>query len=194
MKRPALCWLLAFAPGCVVTHWDLNAPGHIDVATPPRAIETRQTETPEDPGERLLVVSAGPFAAGGISFGTDSGLQTSGTLGAELSVQMGTEQTSHRDDFLLYPEKALGMNVGWVAPTGLRATSALYFEGQVWYRPVGLAGGWLIAPGGPSRDQGPQLTGFVGPFFLRGNVSLAGQVSIQLGVILKFAGVWVWSQ
>jgi hypothetical protein len=190
MRRLAV--LALTAPACVVLHSAHNAPGDIDVASPPRDLASRATEPPEDPGEWMLVGSVGPSAAGGMTWGGPSGTAAAGTAGAELTLQLGDQEHSHPDDAFVYPQRSLGVNVGWIETLGDRNTASLYLEAQAMYSLCGAAAGWQLGPDKSTR--GPQLTAFAGPLYLRGDVGLDGTVTVQVGVMLKFVGVLVWSK
>jgi hypothetical protein len=194
MRRvaPGLLFVLLTAPGCAVLHSAHNAPGNIDVATPPPEISVRQTERPADPGEWMLVGSAGPYASGGVTWGGPSGTVIAGTAGAELTLQVGDQEHSHPDDAIVYPQRSLGVNAGWIETLGDRNTASLYLEAQAMYHLGGLAVGWQIGPDKSTR--GPQLTAFLGPLYVRGDAGLDGTVTVELGVMLKLSAVLVWSK
>ena len=192
MRCFPLALMALTAQACVVLHSARNAPGNIDVPAPPSDLGSRKTEPPGDPGEWMGVASLGPYAGGGLTFGGPGGTATAGAAGAELTLQLGDQEHSHPDDAIVFPQRSLGLSVGWTETLGDRNLASLYLEAQAMYQLGGLAAGWQIGPDKSTR--GPQLTAFFGPLYLRGNVGLDGTTTVQLGVMLKFIGVLVWSK
>jgi hypothetical protein len=193
MKRAA--WLfVALSTGCVHSHFQRDAPGHVDLSKPPTNPESRTVESPRDPGERMIVTSVGPFAGLGVDSGDGS---FASTLGAEASVHYGTTDSSHaEDDFLVYPQRAVGLNVGGNLLTRVngngRGPSRGYAELQLFEIPFGIAGGWAWDPG--LSKNGPQATAFMGPWYLRSTTLLGGSTDVELGIVIKLPAVWVWSR
>ena len=69
MRRAA--WLfVALSTGCVHSHFQRDAPGHVDLSKPPTNPESRTVESPRDPGEKMIVTSVGPFAGLGVESGS----------------------------------------------------------------------------------------------------------------------------
>jgi hypothetical protein len=101
------------AQACVVLHSARNAPGHVEVLAAPEDLDSRKTEAPQDPGEWMGVASLGPYAGGGLTFGGPNGTATAGAAGAELTLQLGDQERSHPDDAMVFPQRSLGLNVGW---------------------------------------------------------------------------------
>jgi hypothetical protein len=188
--------VLALA-GChhLVLHRPRNAPGRSDVRTPPTEIAREGLERPDDPGERMLVLSGGGFGGGGYRGG--GGRDGRGVYGAgvELSLLLGDTPRSHaRDDFFIYPVRALGLNFGWtLAEREGGGVGPLYLELQASYLLFGVAAGYAVdADDGLHGFQG---TLFMGPIYARVSAFGGGRgTDIQLGAILKLPVVWVWSR
>ncbi|HJZ86209.1 MAG TPA: hypothetical protein VKN99_13610 [Polyangia bacterium] len=188
--------LAAMAGGCVHWHLEHNAPGLIDVHKPPEHIAEPQPEDPEDPGERMLVLSGGGLVGGGWGAGGAAGNRSVASAGGEISLLVGSTPFSHREDnFFVYPLTALGLNLGWTLydsdGTGL---GPLYAELQLQDLPhlTGLAAGWAVDP--DDRVHGPQATGSFGPVYVRFNYLFDRGSALTVGLVIKAPLVWVWSR
>ncbi len=197
MKRPRsgvlLSAWLSLGVGCAHTHLDHNAPGHIDVATPPEDLAAQKTELPEDPGERLLVLSAGAFSGLGWGF-YDDDVRTDWAVGPELGLALGQNPRSHyEDDFFLEPRSALGVRLGLNALDREQSGLGPAF-GEIAYTEtlVRLSGGWAWDPG--DARHGPQATLAFGPIYARATHLLDTGTSLHLGVTISGSHTWVWSQ
>jgi hypothetical protein len=189
MRRALLAPLLLCC-GCFHVHLERNAPGEVDLSTPPEP-----GERPEDPGERMLVVSAGPFATGGATLGGPSSTRAVAALGVEASVQLGENERSHADDsFFVWPMRSVGLNLGatFLGTERSRSAGTLYAELQASEELAALAWGWAVEPGGGT--SGPQLSMSIGPLLLRGAYFGSAGGELGVGLVIKGAGVWVWSQ
>ncbi|MCC6648963.1 MAG: hypothetical protein IT374_25780 [Polyangiaceae bacterium] len=188
MRRVAIL-AACLSQGCVVWHGQANAPGVARPAEPPADLTAEQLTLPDDPGEHLVTVSPGPFVGGG---STQSGVGVS-RVGAELAVSYGANERSHRDDLMVLPTRAYGLNLG-VVPVEQGAFSsrpALYAEAQVRDELSGVAAGWSVRPG---VGSGPQVTGFYGPLYVRTTTTLGEGTAFTAGLMLKLPLVFVWSR
>ncbi len=191
--RPIPSILVLLTAGCVHWHVERNAPGKVDLSQPPRKIECRAAEAPEDPGENYLVFAPGAFVGGG---GTSvSGGRAAVTTGLETSLHFGSASRSHFDDEFfagVLPDRALGLNLGWafLAP---QSTNVAYAELQVRpSRAYALAPGWEWEP--TSGRNGPQATISLGPFFLRAGYLIHSRFDVSAGIFLKGFLSWIWSR
>jgi hypothetical protein len=206
MRRAFLAGVAAASLGCGAVHLPHNAPGNIDVATPPLDLTRVAVERPADPGEYVLAWTTGALVGGGLS---TSSAGTAGVVSgsAETSLHLGVNRTSHRYDvselwplvngrFGEYPMTgwAGGLNLGWTLGTAARpASSAGYAEAQLTYAgTLGMAAGWAWDPA--RTAHGPQITVNLGPLYLRSTTMLAAGTSIEAGLVLKIPAVWVWSR
>ncbi len=179
--------------GCVHVHLERNAPGRIQVAAPPQALDARALEAPEDPGERMVAFTAGGFA--GLGGGKDSaGFFTLRQLGLEASLAYGDRETSHsQDDLFAFPRRSVGVNLGWVPESVPRAGEALiYAEAQVARDGYGVALGYVQELG--RGRGGAQLTGFFGPFYARARYFPGGMGTAEGGLFFKIPSVVSWSR
>jgi hypothetical protein len=191
--------VLVVLGGCAHWHYEKNAPGHIDVTTPPRdpaATET-EMERPDDPGERMVLLQPGLFGGAGFGAAGRDGTRALLTAGAEISLQLASADHSHTDDFEggLLPDRALALNLGWSfadSDEGGLAVGPLYGELQLSTSGSGIALGWAVDP--DSGQHGPQLTAFLGPFFARADWFTDRGVTFQLGIMIKAQLGWVWSR
>lgn len=192
--RAILVLFAVCATGCVRTHLQHDAPGNIDVRARPVSPESRIPETPRDPGERLLVTSVGPFAGIGLAAGGDRDGMRSNSVGVEGSVIYGTASHSHNeDDFFLYPETGVGLNLGANLVTREHTgPSTTYAELQYHDLFTGIAAGWAWDP--RLALSGPQVTAFAGPLYLRSTTLLGAGTDVQIGLFFKLPAVWVWSR
>jgi hypothetical protein len=192
VKR-SLFVLAVLCSGCVHVHRTRNAPGHVDIREPPAAIESVKVERPRDPGENMLALSPGPFVGGG---GWAAGNRTGGSyaVGTELSLLYGRSQRSHADDdFLVYPVDSVGVNAGATfASTEGVGLDRLYGELQLAQSLSGVAAGWAVER--RTGASGPQITGFVGPLYVRSTTLLDQGTELTAGLVFKLPVVWVWSQ
>lgn len=105
----------------------------------------------------------------------------------------GARDKSHTEDFLVMPETAVGLNLGVVPVEEGTFVSkpALYGEAQVRHELTGLAAGWAVRPG---VGAGPQVTGFVGPIYLRSTTTLNEGTAFTAGLMFKWPMTFVWSR
>jgi hypothetical protein len=194
MRRVFASCLALFA--CQHWHYERNAPGHIDVALPPRDLSSQQPEEPNDPGEQLVVVAPGVYGGGGAGIGGPRGNRARGTAGVVTSVEYGWSGRSHFEDelFGLLPQQSIGLAVGWnffEDDRGQRS-GPLFLDLQ--YRRVilGAALGWCYDPS--TGTQGPHAMAFLGPFYLDVNYLSDRGTVLDFGIMLRGALAWVWSR
>lgn len=200
----AVAVLAVLASGCWVTHLPKNALGHADPLAPPADVTVERTETPADPGERVVTTYvAGTFDVG---FQLERPTEATGVMGAGAAIAFGwyDRATSHerRDHVDLFLARHTTWGVGWrwrgdpdVADS---MGHVLHAEWQrrflLLQAPARVAVGWDV----------DVTDGAMGPhaevIFMAGNrlrVSyLAGRgVSIEYGVVLELPSMaWVWSR
>lgn len=195
MRRAVLLMLVVLsAAGCRHTHRPWNAPGLADVPLPPRDVAKEGLEWPADPGERMVVASAGGFSAAGIEI--PDGVNLLASFGIELSLYRGESDWSHNhDDFFVYPQHSEGLNLGGsldlVSEDQLEA-GALYLE----YQRAGIMRGWAAGLAFDPNDRavGPQVTLFFATLYFRASYLVGDGARVQAGMIFKLPHTWVWSR
>jgi hypothetical protein len=191
--------LLLICSGCTTLHGSRNAPGNIDVEAPPRNMRARRVERPRDPGEHVLHWNAGGLAGGGVA--TGAGSRSTASASAETSLHLGWSAHTHAYDEGLLPFQspdlghALGVNLGWsIGNSNRPASSAGYAELQYsWQLLASLAAGWAWDPA--RKQGGPQVTGTLGPVYLRSTTMLDNATSLEIGLVLKIPVLsYTWSR
>lgn len=175
---------------CIELTSPVNAPWHIDVQKPPddRALEAGVPEVPRDPGIVGGVASLGVLGARGVDTRRPSSAYEGGF---ELSVQGGTADSGPLGLLL---DRALGLNVGWIASSrsGRELNHSdrglLYAEVQATRRVLWAAGGWGVALA--DRASGPQATAGLGPLYLRYAYLPESGGSLLLGLVLNGRVAW----
>jgi hypothetical protein len=177
MKR-ILLPLLALLAGCY-THreYERNAPGHIDVLAPP----AERAELPRDSGRQGVVLSGGLLGGGGFEFGRADGNRAGAALSLELSAQYYALTTSLEDTDQLPP--LTGVNLGYTAFGSRLTQRTLYAELQRSADLLGAAAGWTWQP--ETNANGPQVTLFYGPVFVRSGYVLGRGGEVYFGLVLK---------
>jgi hypothetical protein len=194
-----LAFLLA---ACTHTDLGINAPGHVDLKQSPTKLETPALETPEDPGERMILLGYGGFAGAGFQMEgpfPQALVHGSYAVGPEISVGYGWLETSHIEDEPLagsgvLPEHAVDLNLGWIALSPLgRGVGPLYAEVEYRFRGLfGFAGGWTWDP--KDRTYGPQATFNLGFLYARWTVEVNLGSQVTLGLVIKGEHGIVWSR
>lgn len=103
----SLALLSGVGPGCV-WHLDRRAPGTVELERPPKRVDLARTETPQDPGEEIVRLTAGPWVDIGALFARDGRSNTTGLVRAGLELTVAsyhtlyshTEQQSRNQLFL----------------------------------------------------------------------------------------------
>jgi hypothetical protein len=196
--RAALLVILLALSGCHVFthHRDTNAPGRVDIATPPPGdLPAGATRLPDDPGERMITFNPGIFGGASYAPGRD-GDRVRFPIGIELTLNRGERDRSHfRDDFFVYPASGEGLNLGWAAlelGADELEIGPIYLEYQRFETLYGAAGGIAFDP--DDVDFGAQGTVWYGPYYLQARYLLDGGAELAGGLQLKVPVVWVWSQ
>jgi hypothetical protein len=199
-SRAALAFAcLASLPSCSHTHLRTNAPGHVDVATPPKEIERREVELPRDPGEHRLALSYGVLLGTASALREHAGDSTGGAASLELSVHYAQAKRSHYDDDLLWPAfpyGGFGINLGYepLSPYVSLDEAALkrfYVEAQYTHA-LWAAAGWR-ADFDRGR-HGPQATLGAGPLYVRAVHLFDMGSQFEIGIVIKGYHAWVWSR
>jgi len=191
MKRTLL--LVPLLAACSVHHHEVNAPGHVEPRTPPEQPIVGVVEKPEDPGEKMVVLTYGALASGGIGWPEASDAVAAYAVGPEVSLHLGQSERSHSDDgMFVLPQRSLGLNLGWTTlahpGTGL---GPVY--GELQYTEVyWLAAGW--AYDADDHAHGPQAALGLGPVFLRYTHLFDESSVLTLGVVMKGYQSWVFSR
>ena len=188
-------------PGC--GHWDVGdrAPGHSDIRLPPVQIAQRKVEAARDPGEKWIALLPGPLV--GMAMNRKGGdMRVGASLGAELTLRMGHLDETHSHPLELMWARdvranrlvpALNVGVAYSTnPSPAGGELAVYAELQLSRGLYGLAGGWSRTTTTP--DHGPQVTGFVGPAYLRVTSHLERGTSFTIGLLAKAELAWLWSR
>lgn len=193
MRLAVSCALLLLS-GCTVHHLETNAPGHVDVLQPPEHLDARGVDPPADPGERMVSLTYGVLAGGGLAFPKGSDAVGAYGVGPEVSLHVGSSPHSHDDDSPpVLPARALGVNVGWTALSHPgQSVGPLYGELQWTEMPYYLAGGW--AWDADESLHGPQATLGIGVLYLRYTHLFDQGGALQAGLVFKGYDTWVWSQ
>jgi len=91
------------------------------------------------------------------------------------------------------PDRALGVNFGWVPllEDGLKDRLYLELQGRL-RRAYGLSLGWGWEVGG--NAQGPQTTASFGPLFLRGSYLSGRGTTLLIGFAVEPSFALVWSR
>ncbi len=188
----ALCAWSATA--CTHSHLPRNAPGHVRVEVPPENMANPEPELPEDPGERMLIVSYGVFAGGGVLAEEDADLAGDYGLGPEISVELGDRNRSHfQDDFFVLPDRSLGLRFGLnVLDSKLEPPGAGFSEFAYTDEFVRAGAGW--AWDADDARHGPHATLAAGPFFVRGMHLLDYGTSVHAGLLIGGSHAWIWSR
>lgn len=176
------------------THTDLarNAPGHVNLEGRPEHPESREPEQPEDPGERLLVLSYGGFIGGGV-FVDESGDPDFAT-GPEIAVDVGEREQSHfEDDFFVLADRSLGLRLGLTAlDAKIEPPGPGYAELAFTEHLFRVGAGWSVDV--DDERHGPQATLAMGPLYLRANHQFTYGTAVHLGLMLQGSHAWVWSR
>jgi hypothetical protein len=175
-----------------------NAPGHVDLATPPahEAGDPAAYEEAKDPGEERAMILPGVFA--GFGQGRRSGATE---LGAQLRFTFAESyDESSKLDELPFVWSAWGAAFGWgivqldndTATTRPAIGGPLYAELDHTWSVCGVGAGAAVYP----RDvaAGPQVSAWAGPFALRARYLPASGFEIYAGYVLELPTVWVWSK
>jgi hypothetical protein len=179
---------------CAHSHARHNAPGNIDVHQPPADLASRTPEVPDDPGEQMVVISAGALGGGGLGFGGDRDARGVYGVGLEASIGYGTRPRSHSDDdFFILPVESVGANIGW---TGLSnegdGVGPVY--GELYYGdlPAWLAAGWAYDI--DDNKHGPQITFSMLFLYARMTHLFDLGTQVQAGLMMKLPYAFVWSR
>lgn len=211
MTRAALLLVtLSFLGGCRHWHRPHNAPGIVDVRTPPREIGVEQVEIPGDPGERMVAINPGISMMSGFRTreGGGGGLLD---LGAEVSLLRGESERSHNDGdrgrlFLppgfQLPDRGVGLTLGWSAfrlvevesddpdteevdeSREIATTGPVHLRGYLFKNWFGAGAGWTLDP--VTGDHGPELVGYAGVVTARTSYTRDDHFEFVLGYQMKF--------
>lgn len=216
MTRAALLLsVLSFLGGCRHWHRPHDAPGLVDVRTPPREIAFELVETPGDPGERMVSINPGVSMLSGYRTNRGAGVLD---LGAEVSLLRGENERSHNDgDQRLFlppgfqlPERGYGVTLGWSAfrlfevesddpetedvdeSRSIATTGPVHLRGYTFKNWFGAGAGWTFDP--QTGDHGPELVGYAGVVTARTRYTRDDHFEILLGYQMKFPLTFVQSR
>jgi hypothetical protein len=202
MTRPLRIVIVAaaLASGCTI-HLERNAPGHANIAEPPRDLAKRAVETPADPGETVLMLNAGGFIGGGTRFlqAHSDGFDGFAELGFEAGAHWECRDKSHEKPDLFpflphaIPLQTHGVNVGgaFTGDETLRL-SELYAEysrrDELW----GWAIGWSLDPGELTHGPHGQIFWYYG--YARGSWQIDRGGEVTVGFFFKLPEIITWSR
>jgi hypothetical protein len=190
-------------------HRTPNAPGIIDVATPPAYQHAPAgsagrsslpvPKVPRDPGERLDALTIGAYGGGGGRFGRPAGEQGTAVFGVELSLNRGDSKFSHpRDAFFVYPLDGFGASLGWDAIQsggGEVDTGPVYVEAHRFFAFMGAGLGYAIDIGDIGDGaHGPQATIWLGFLQVRTRYLIGGGFELVATGQVKLPFVWITSR
>ncbi|NVB85029.1 MAG: hypothetical protein HOV81_42070 [Kofleriaceae bacterium] len=169
MTRALVCLLALAACNDYAHRSTLNAPGTIDLSTPP-AIENgdpSKIELPGEPGATTIAVIPAPYVGGGIGR-FNPGNDGSGEVGMDIRV----ERTSNRGGRNLLAAENWGVTFGFAFAQwgdGVRTVAPGAFSAELNYR--FLASAWPIDVG-------------MGPAVYVDDTAVGGQLSVRCAVAL----------
>lgn len=189
-------WVLCLVSGSAAcTHTDLsrNAPGHIQLKNLPKEPASSAAEIPDDPGERVLLLSYGVFAGGGARF-EDRDVAGDFGIGPEVALDLGQRKHSHyEDDFFVLPDRSFGLRLGLnLLEHRLEPPGAAFGELSYTEELFRLSGGWAWDV--DDARHGPQVTLAAGPLYLRASHALDLGTSVHGGLLIYGSHAWIWSQ
>jgi hypothetical protein len=187
-------------------HRDANAPRLSDPAVPPRDPSYQGLEYPDDPGERMVMLTTGGL--GGVFGGSIDGDAAVIDLAAEATLSWGESAVSHNDQAsrlfiprgVVLPPRSTAVTLGWSgvrvvmaegADTEVR-TGPLYVEVQRSGMFAGVAAGWAFDP--VTRGTGPQVNAYYAFYYLRGRALFGDGWELGGGLQLKIPTTWVWTR
>jgi hypothetical protein len=199
-----VCVVALALAGCH-THREPNAPGIIDPLVPPRDVTDPQLELPDDPGERMVMLT------GGVVGGAHGGSIEDGAaidLALEATVSWGESESSHNDHAsrlfvprgVIIPPRSTGVTLGW---SGLRIvhhdddswstrTGPLYLQAQRAWAIAGVAAGLAFDPS--TGGTGPQVDAYFTFYYLRVRILFGDGWELGGGLQIKIPQTWVWSR
>lgn len=196
--RGVLIVIAVFAQGCFfgyVSTQARNAPGNIDVASPPPQVAPRAPEEPKDPGTQIVKFTVRGLVSGGLAAGAGRNVRKSYANGGEAGLSYGRDLDPQliwgagRDSALMLavPDRAIarrsiGVNFGWLPDLGDNQPSRLYAELEIDRSPFALGLGYVWEPSGPGK--GVQATASWWCLFVRGTYLRDRGTSMLLGVDL----------
>lgn len=201
LLRGLVLWAV-LVPGCI-THLDKNAPGHAPLTEPPRDITYVGVETPEDPGEYLLLVGFRPAGMVGGLWGSGEA-QSTFRLSAQLVAGLMALEKSHKNEDVL---RLLTMPSGYFAALGWDVLTLDDFDAgtprlgafyaQGFYRWDALAGhlgaGYAYNPF--SGAHGPIITAsFVYINYIRIGYLIGEGFHLGWGLSFEIPHGWAWSR
>lgn len=196
--------------GCIVhTHRDANAPGIVDVTKPPEDLTARTPVTPQDPGEKGVVVQASLTLHGvGWTHVGQAGHEVFLPFAIELAPWTFTREKSHRNQVAnealegaVRPAVGLAMRVYPKSGDDRVELGPMWYELQyVWLDPDKFSGVTVGAGLTTTYKRvGPQATLCMGiPLALqlcgRGAWTTDEHTTLQLYLTYNGFAEWVWSR
>lgn len=201
MTRAAAAAAVLLLCGCPI-HFRHNAPGHIAVHELPRDPAKRKVETPADPGETVMMITAGGFGGGGGRFfqAHESGVTGFGEFGLEAGVHWACEKESHQKPDLFpflphpIPLRTRGVNAGAsLVDDGsgelvLHDVYAEYSERNTFW---GWGAGYGVSPDG---THGPHVQAYLTYAYVRGSWHIDRGGEVTVGMFFKLPQIFTWSR
>jgi hypothetical protein len=184
-RTPFLLLFALLATGCFVHRFDRNAPGHVDLDSPPAVPEDRTPEAPRDPGDQELLLAAGAAFSGGFLWGDPA-------FALETAIRYRQYDRTALNG--ISPNRSLGVAFGWSPSLTDDQGAHIYAELQArfWRNMIGIAPGYCSNV--RNRTQGPQLAAFFGPTFLRVWHLEDGETALWMGLTLETSFAFRWSR
>ncbi len=196
--------LAVTASGCVV-HQARNKDAAVRwIETPPEAIEEEGLMERRTEGYRALWLSNGGFAAVGLEWPRTGGRAKNADAGVETTIAFCPRSLDASPPSGDLPRVELpsgifyGLNLGLsIAERQGGAVGPAYVEAQVALSLdlgayLGTAAGW--AADFDEGHHGPQVTAFLGPFYMRVTHLLRDSTNLLFGITLKLPLVFAWER
>lgn len=185
--------------GCTF-HMRRNAPGNIDPLVPPADAARPGVEVPGDPGERMVMLTAGGYGGGGGVLAPGGDLSGMVEVGPEVGLHFADLAQSHEKPLLfpvphVWPDESWGVNAGLSLLTRdgeELEPSRLWAEAQRAHR----FWGWAVGGGVDleTGDVGPHATAWIASYYARIGFELDGELTATMGMFVKLPATWVWSR
>lgn len=204
MSRTIILAVALVATGCHY-HRDTNAPAVIDPLAPPKDVTSEQPEYPDDPGERMVVLT---YGVSGGAFGGSLAPSVAVDVAAEVTLSFGEDTITHNDRAsrlfiprgVVLPDRSYGVTLGWSALRVLTSdsddtvttTGPIYLQAQRSWLFGTVSGGVAVDP--RTGGIGPQIDASYTFYYLRGRALAGDGWELGGGMFFKLPTTWVWSR